>query len=308
MLNPAFRTPRALRRASTFLLASSLLACHAPAEQSPPDDKPDAPTPSLQLQAEPPSAVLGSAFTLSWATQHLQSCLASEAWSGTRPLIGSETVQPTATGKHVYELSCSDGDLIIRQTATITVIEAPPEPVSANLTVAPALAGLNQPVAVQWLSSGASGCEASGAWSGTLPPAGSRSLLFDAAGDYELHLRCEGRGGFAEHQQTLRVLPAPTLSLTASPSQGDAPLNLQLSWVSSHAQECTATDDWNGSRPLNGSADEQLIEPGTYRYTLSCSGLSGSQVQTRTITVLDPTAQAKALFESRRRIRDAAMP
>lgn len=311
MSMPRASTPHASvsARPMQLLFCLSLIGCHA-ADAPLPENAGDtpAPAPTLTFEAEPASGVLGSHFSLVWSSQGLAQCQASEDWSGAREVSGNETVTPSAPGSYRYQLNCSGTGGALSEIVSIQVIAPPPTPVSVSLSLTPATAGLNQVAALIWASEGATGCTASGAWSGSLPPSGNRTVQFDSPGAYPLKLRCEGPGGAATDEQTLTVLPAPTLQLQSSAQQADAPAVVLLSWSSTDAQGCQASDDWSGARATAGQEERRLETPGSYRFSLSCDGLSGTVTQQQVITVLDPNAEAKALFEARRRIRDAAMP
>ena len=294
---PRALTPIASQSARPFqlLLCLSLIGCHA-ADAPIPDavDDTPAPSPVLVFQAEPATGVLGTQFSLIWSSQGLAQCQASEDWSGAREVSGNQTVTPSAPGTYRFQLSCSNTAAELTETVSIEVTEPPPTPVTSSLSLSPDTVGLNQAATLTWTSQGASGCTASGAWSGSLAPSGSRAVQFDTPGTYPLSLNCDGPGGSAMETQTLSVLAPPTLQLQASKLQGDAPLSLRLNWSS--------------ERPTVGEEERRLESPGSYRYSLSCEGLSGTVMQQQVITVADPNAEAKALFEARRRLRDAAMP
>ena len=49
--------------------------------------------PNIGLTVTPPSIALGASSTLSWTSSGAATCQASGAWSGARPVIGSETVK-----------------------------------------------------------------------------------------------------------------------------------------------------------------------------------------------------------------------
>jgi hypothetical protein len=80
---------------------------------------------------------------------------------------------------------------------------------------------------------------------------------------------------------------APTLTLTLAgnpiPSGGDA----ELSWTSTDATSCTASQGWSGSEPTSGSASfSDLLSDTTY--TLTCTGQGGTVTQSAQVTVTVP--------------------
>ena len=86
-----------------------------------------------------------------------------------------------------------------------------------------------------------------------------------------------------------RTAPAPTLSLTAAPAsfaQGGA---AALSWDSTDATTCDASDDWSGSRAPDGSESSGTLNAArTYTYTLQCTGAGGTVSAVTTVSVTAP--------------------
>ena len=49
-----------------------------------------------------------------------------------------------------------------------------------------------------------------------------------------------------------------------------------LSWETENVNSCSASGDWSGNKPLNGSSEVQVNRIGINTYTLNCSGENGS--------------------------------
>lgn len=75
----------------------------------------------LQLTATPGEIDPGQSSTLEWSSSDTSSCTASDAWSGSRPLNGTETVSPDDAGIARYTLSCTDGSATVTATAEVLV-------------------------------------------------------------------------------------------------------------------------------------------------------------------------------------------
>lgn len=142
---------------------------------------------------------------------------------------------------------------------------------------------------LNWSSTGATSCTASGGWSGTKATSGSevRSNL-TATATYTL--TCSGAGGTAAQSVTITVNPAPvpTVSLTATPSSVASGGSTTLAWTSTNAASCTASGGWSGSKNLSGSEARSNLTA-TTAYTLSCTGAGGTAAQTVTVNVTQPT-------------------
>ena len=78
-------------------------------------------------------------------------------------------------------------------------------------------------------------------------------------------------------------LPVPTLIFTASPDTGIPGTEVTLSWVGTNVTTCLASDGWEGSKPVSGSAS--LTVSATTLYTLTCTGDFGSTSAQATVTV-----------------------
>ena len=76
--------------------------------------------------------------------------------------------------------------------------------------------------------------------------------------------------------------PAPTVTLTSSATDAGIPgPPVTLSWSSTYATSCTASDAWSGSLALSGS--QSVVVPQTSAYTITCRGRGG--VATASVTV-----------------------
>ena len=76
--------------------------------------------------------------------------------------------------------------------------------------------------------------------------------------------------------------PAPTVTLTSSATDvGFSGPPVTLTWSSTYATSCAASDAWSGSLPLSGS--QSVLVPQTSTYTISCRGRGG--VATASVTV-----------------------
>src|ERR1700678_4447561 len=72
---------------------------------------------------------------------------------------------------------------------------------------------VGQPITLTWSSTGATSCNAGGAWSGTQPVSGSQSVTPTTAGNSTYTLTCMGAGGSA-NESVMIGATTPSLSLT----------------------------------------------------------------------------------------------
>ncbi len=84
--------------------------------------------------------------------------------------------------------------------------------------------------------------------------------------------------------------PAPTVSLSASPTTINPGGSSTLTWSSTNATSCTASGAWSGTRATSGT---QSVSPtSTSTYTLTCTGTGGSGNASATVTVNPATPTA----------------
>lgn len=80
------------------------------------------PPPTLSITTSTVSATVGTEFTLSWSSNHADSCMASGSWEGVRPPSGTEAIAGAVAGVNTYVLTCSGagGERSARITVEIT--------------------------------------------------------------------------------------------------------------------------------------------------------------------------------------------
>lgn len=137
---------------------------------------------------------------------------------------------------------------------------------------------------LRWSTSNATGCTASGGWSGAKALSGSQNTgpLYSTQ---TFILTCTGPGGSAIQQALVSVsnppvaapanVLAPTLKFTAPLAWVMYGQGTTLKWSSSNAASCTASGGWSGDEPLEGSKDTGPLYS-TNTFVLTCVGTGGS--------------------------------
>jgi len=240
--------------------------------------------PVITFSADPTLIAVGLDATLTWSVTDADTCTASGAWTGGRPLSDNEVVSPAPPGSYTYTLTC-DGPGGGRdvESVTVTVVAQP----TVQLTANPTLVAAGVSSELSWLVTGANQCTASGGWTGSRSPGPStESVEPQISTDYTL--TCQGDGG-GEATDTVRVdvEAQPTVSLTVTPTTIANGLEAELVWTTTNADACTATGGWTGARPASGG--QETVSPGaTTSYTISCTGPgAGSAEDVATLTVVD---------------------
>ncbi len=86
-----------------------------------PPPPPPAPMPTLEFLNLPQTILLGQSSELSWVSSSTTSCNASGGWTGSKSLVGSESVSPHATT--TYILTCSGlGGSVVKQVELAVIL------------------------------------------------------------------------------------------------------------------------------------------------------------------------------------------
>jgi hypothetical protein len=144
--------------------------------------------PTVSLVALPTAIASGAASTLTWNSTNATACSASGGWVGTPPTSGTQSTG-ALTLPAAYSLTCTGlGGTSITATALVNIIPL------ATLTVYPTVVPSGGSATLTWSSTNATGCFASGGWSGAESSSGTQSSgALNATTTYSLS--CSGAGG-----------------------------------------------------------------------------------------------------------------
>jgi hypothetical protein len=240
------------------------------------------PPPSASISASPTSVMSGSSALLTWSSTNATACAASGNWSGSLAISGSQSTGPLTTAS-AYSLTCvGPGGVTPPLVASVGILPAP----VVTLVASPAALAAGGTATLTWSASNATTCTASGGWSGSLSPSGSQGTgPVSAATVYSLS--CAGSGGTSSASTTVNIIPAATLSVTPSVVAPGA--TAILTWSSSNAISCTASNGWTGTQATSGTQATAAVSA-TTSYSLICSGPGGnSNSATATLTVSNVT-------------------
>ncbi len=266
-----------------------------------PDPEPEpVPAPTISFSSDRSTVNAGDIVRLSWSTSNASSCSASGAWGGSRSVNGTQNVGPLNSDV-TFVLNCTGPGGATSASQSIAVVQPEPAP-TVSLTSAASSVLSGSATTLNWSSTNATSCTASGAWSG------ARALIGNAStgsltSSSTFTLTCSGPGGTRSDSVNVQVSqPAePSVTLNASRTSIDEGDSVNLSWSSANADACTASGAWSGSRNTSGSASTGALTS-TSTYTLNCSGEGGSANDTVTITVtptpVDPPSVSLSLASS----------
>jgi len=245
--------------------------------------------PLISFEVTPTDVAPGGTARLSWASAEVVGCFASGGWSGEQLASGTMLTAPL-TAPVRYRLDCpgTGGTASAEVSVRVSGVAPAPAPtVSLTASTPSVVAGGN--VALSWISTVATGCSASGAWTGTKATQGSQVVgPLNATSTFSL--ACSGPGGNAATTVNVTVTPVTpppltvTSSLKASPAWVDVGGSTRLDWTSGGATGCSASGSWSGSKPTSGSSIVGPISTDS-TFSLTCSGAGGNALATAAASV-----------------------
>ncbi len=246
--------------------------------------------PTVTLTVNPTRITVGQSATLTWSSSNATSCTASNAWSGAQATSGTQTVSPTQIGTNTYTLTCTGPGGTLIASVPLTV-NNPPLP-SVTISVNPTSITLGQSATLTWSSSNATSCTASNAWSGAQATSGTQTVSPTQIGTNTYTLTCTGPGGTLIASVPLTVNnPLPIITISVNPTSITLGQSATLTWSSSNATSCTASNAWSGAQATSGTLAVTPAATGSQTYTLTCSGAgSTSIVADVVLTVNAPAA------------------
>ena len=259
---------------------------------------------SVTLTANPSTISQGGSSTLSWTSQNASYCYADGGpWYGNKQTNGSEPIYNLQTTR-TFGITCvnsignsahADTVITVNQNQLIptVTIYASPNPVQSGTQSR-----------LFWNSQNATSCYASGGpWTGTKLLSGDEytSALSQAT---TFSITCSSSSGQTATQSvTVGVQTGgggggntqpPVLNLYANPIQTNQGGYSTLTWNSTYADYCTASDGWQGNRNLNGSQQVGPLYATQQNYILTCYGPGGSVTRNATVSTIGQTLGAAA--------------
>jgi hypothetical protein len=147
--------------------------------------------PLVLIDAFPETIAPGNSAGLAWATANATSCTASGGWSGSKPLTGSQIVNPSSTA--AYTLTCSGPGGSSSDSQTVTVSPAP----YVSVVARPEAISPGGSSTLFWATVSMSSCTASDGWSGSKDLSGTQTVSPSSTRTYTLTCT-ETSGGTSE--------------------------------------------------------------------------------------------------------------
>ena len=163
-----------------------------------------------------------------------------------------------------------------------------PSGVTATFTASPVVVTAGKSTTLSWSSTNATGCLLDIGEASNLMVATSGSYAHVPLNTITYVLKCTGGADSVIKTVTVSVegkkdILAPTITFSSSPASIRSGSSSTLSWSTSNAKSCVASDGWTGTKSISGGT--QLVSPvANTTYTLTCSGAEGVSVS-KTVTV-----------------------
>lgn len=184
-----------------------------------------------------------------------------DQWGGAKPRSANVTINRTTTGIPTASLSVTPSTIPLGGRATLT-----------------------------WSSTNATSCTAGGLWSNAGKLSGS-GLTDPLNSNTTFTFLCSGPGGVSSLQsvtatisQGTPVVPndaplGPVVRISVSPATITNSGSTNIAWLATNVtQGCVASDAWSGAQQESGTFRTPTLSPGTYIYTLSCTGNLGKTI------------------------------
>ncbi len=221
------------------------------------------PSPSITLTANPSSVVSGTGTSLTWIALNASGC--SATWTASQAASGSQSIT-NITSTTDYAMTCTGTGGSATSSVKVTIVPPPP---TVTLTASPVNIMLGGSSTLGWTSSNATNCTAP--WV-TAPGISGTKAIANITITATYSMTCSGLGGTTTSSVAVNVIPAPTISFSASASLVVYNGSVTLTWSSTNATLCTG---WGSNKSLAGSElRNNLVASMTF--TLDCTGLGGT--------------------------------
>jgi len=264
------------------------------------------PPPAVTLKADLANPFVSQFVNLTWSSS-VTPCEATggsgnDTWPHTGlPARSGLVFVENVPGTYTFTITCGAGAQSAQASLPLTfkTIPRPAVTLSASATTAP----INTVVTLQWSSTDASTCFASGGfgggnWSGTLPTSGSKAVTEVFTGVTDYIINCDNATAHTQVTYTSPVspptpTPVPAVTLSASSPSQVAGRAVTLTWSSENSSSCAASgggngDGWSGNVALSGSQSVTEPNAGPFTYTLTCTGAPPAASAQTTVNFTSP--------------------
>ena len=257
-------------------------------------------TQPITLTASSTFANTGDSITLTWNAAGAASCTAwggsaGDGWAGTKAPSGSTQLTDVIGGTATYSMDCSIGKQLGAASVAISWDYVAPYVNFSGGSQSPITLGVSTQMSWQ---TNVQPCVASGGvsgdgWAGAQPTSGTFVTTVTKVGLTPYTITC-GTGSRTATSSVYAYGVEPYITLVSSVTQIMAGSSFQLNWFGyGTGAPCipsggSASAGWANpyaGYDQNGSTNITESVPGTYTYTLSCSGGGETATSSRTVIV-----------------------
>jgi hypothetical protein len=243
-----------------------------PEPQSDPEPEP-APVPVVRLDAASEAVDSGDSTTLTWSSDHADTCSASGDWSGGKAISGSQLVGPLSADAQ-YVLSCTGAGGSASATVAVQVNALPP---TLSFSSSEASVRSGDFATLTWTSSHTEKCSASGGWSGARPTSGSE-VVGPLQQGTTFSLTCSGEGGSVLDMLTVNLVSPVTVSWVAPTENVDGSPLTQLAGYRLYVGQISGL--YTETIPLSDPSATTYaldLESGSYYLAMTAIDASGNE-------------------------------
>jgi hypothetical protein len=259
--------------------------------------------PTASITASASTLPVDGALLISW-TGNFEPCTSSispgtSGWGTVLPESGSIKTSQLVAGTYTYTINCGGAQASTQVTFTGSL---------TTLTASANRVAVDTPIALSWSSPpNTTSCTAGGGsggdgWTGSLAPAGTKTVTSASAATVIYTLSCDFAYGPSQAQTQVTytpvtatgpAAPTPAVTLSASASSQVVGSQVTLNWASLNASACTASggasgDGWTGSLSLSGTMSITESTAGSFSYGIVCVGAPPAASATAAVNFTDP--------------------
>ena len=98
---------------------------------------------------------------------------------------------------------------------------------------------------------------------------------------------CGGGGGGGGSTPTIPTPTSATANLTLNNTKGYVGGTVTVTWSSTNASSCTASNAWSGTKATSGSESFSLNSAGSFTFAITCTGTGGNGTSSKSFAVFE---------------------
>ena len=187
----------------TIILLFILSACGGGSKNKPSEPL-IKPLPVINFSSSTTSIEANLEFFLSWSSINASTCSASGDWDNIISISGTQSIIEDTPGSKTYTISCSGSGGETSSSLNVEITEQILVP-TASISSSKDSVIINEEFTLNWESTDATNCIASGSWDQSIGTSGSKKLSEQELGNKTYSINCTGAGGSASSSVNVSV-------------------------------------------------------------------------------------------------------